>query len=131
MTSREDRTSIGVSRAQLAAINAHRDRLAAETGLSTVTLADAVERAVVYHLAALDEGRGLTAAEAARAMRERVKRFVVEILGAILYHATDVRLKGVGWDDASETAVVVLDGPQVPIVVPLGEVPDRSEATLN
>ena len=131
MTTREDRTTVGVSRAQLAAINAHRDRLAAETGLSTVTLADAVERAIAYHAAALDEGRGVTAAEAAGAMRQRIKRYTVEIVAAVLHHATDLRLRGIGWDDDSETAVVVLDGPQVPVVVPLGEVPDRSEATLN
>ena len=63
---------------------------------------------------------------------ERVKRVVVEIVDAVLRDAApELGFRGIGWDDANGLAIAVFHGDQAPVAVPIGPIPDRSEAPLN
>ena len=106
-----------------AEVVALRDLLAEQTGL-TVTLSAAIGRSVGAYSTLLDQGLvGPTAAEVEGAMRERIKRYTVEIVAAIMAHtAPELGFRGLGWDDANGVAVAVFaDGGHAPVAVQVGE----------
>ena len=117
-----------------AEVVALRDLLAEKTGLP-VTLAAAIGRSVGAYTTMLEQGLvGPTAAEVEGAMRERIKRYTVEIVAAIMAHtAPELGFRGVGWDDANGTAVAVFaDGGHAPVAVQVGEQrPEIANAPMN
>ena len=122
---------IVVSEAIAQRIEALRDVLADKAGRK-ISLGETVSRAVESLEDCHTRGAWLSPAESAPLNIERIKRVVVEIVDAVLRDAApELGFRGIGWDDANGLAVAVFHDDQAPVAVPIGPIPDRSEAPLN
>lgn len=116
---RTPRRQINVPEPVYEALQALRGELGRRTGARPTTV-EVVNRATACLVDAHTRGAWLSPEEAQPVHMERAKTMVVEIVGAVVHHATDLRLSGVAFDDQNNVAIVVLDG-HAPIAVPIGE----------
>ena len=111
-----------------AAVVELREELALRTGL-TATLAQTVARAIGYYSGALASGRGLTASEAAAAMRERHERALVQALGDFAAALRpDLTLAGIAFDrDANVALAHFTDADEPPVLIGTGADPASAD----